>query len=497
MAGLLLKFLIFNNGKVYDDFKLCGAYMFGTDGVGVRRAKITCTGGVVECRKSNLETAGLALLWPVEGFGKVLLATTCLPERKRPYILNLEIARAKLMQITARREDWSFFSGFGDLEGAVSEAQGHFIKALQNLDNPAKASLPADEALQKAVMVGEKLALKQALTSLDSRRKSHALGKGCLGCRFDPARIGDTAYMEHLLGLFGYVTIPVNWGQIEPTRGQYDFSSVDACVEALANRRVVMGAGPLLRFSKDYLPAWLVGSKTSFEKVREAAYQFVTRMVTRYAAVVRVWYAVSGLNVFNHFGLSFEQILEMTRAATLAVRTASGRAIKVIEIGNPWGEYYAIVPGSIPPLVYMDMVVQSGINFDAFALQMRFGRNQSGMHVRDFLQVSSLLDSFAPISKPLYITDVEIPGVEGDGLFAPDAAGSWRGGWNETHQQQWIEQFYRIALSKPFVDAVSYANLADRSDSLTPQSGLLTTPLEPKRSYAALKKLQGVLFGGA
>ncbi len=92
-----MRFQVFKNGKAYNDFNVCGAYMFGTDGVGVRRARITSKGGVVDCRKANLETAGLALLWPIEGFGRVLLPTTCLPERKRPYFLNVELARGKLM----------------------------------------------------------------------------------------------------------------------------------------------------------------------------------------------------------------------------------------------------------------------------------------------------------------------------------------------------------------------------------------------------------------
>jgi len=78
-----VKFQIFRNGKAVNKFTLCGAFLFGGDGIGIRRAQITFKKGFVECAKPNLETAGLALLWPVEGFGKVLLPTTCLPEREQ------------------------------------------------------------------------------------------------------------------------------------------------------------------------------------------------------------------------------------------------------------------------------------------------------------------------------------------------------------------------------------------------------------------------------
>ena len=96
------------------------------------------------------------------------------------------------------------------------------------------------------------------------------------------------------------------------------------------------------------------------------AYRFISKVVARYSGIIRAWCVVSGLNIHNHFGFRFEQVLEMVRAATMAVKQGSDRALRIIDISNPWGEYYATVPNSIPPLVYMDMVVQSGISFDAY-----------------------------------------------------------------------------------------------------------------------------------
>jgi hypothetical protein len=184
----------------------------------------------------------------------------------------------------------------------------------------------------------------------------------------------------------------------------------------------------------------------------------------------------------------------MTRAANMAVKQESDRTLKIIEISNPWGEYYATTPNTIPPLVYVDMVVQSGINFDAFGLQMRFGKNQAGMHVRDMMQISSVLDYLAPIAKPLYITDVEVPSQNGAGPHDGEVAGIWHREWGQSQQEQWIEQFYKIALSKPFVDAVIYSNLTDRAESTIANSGLLTKEFEPKKSFQTLKKLRDTIF---
>jgi hypothetical protein len=484
-----VKFQVFRDGKIAKEFTLSGAYLFGTDGISIRRAKIAVSDGCIECIRPNLETAGLALLWPIEGFGRVLLPTTCLPERDRPYILNVEFARAKLMQITNRREDWSFFDNLEGLEDITKQSQELFIKAIQSVKDPAAASTLADAALQKAVIYSEKLAVRQGKSFFDKRRKSSGFGRGCLGCHVDPELLTKPQYLERLLESFASVTLPINWARIESRQGHFDFSLIDSCMGILSRRKTVISAGPLLRFTQDHLPDWLLRSGVGFEKMREMAYQFVSKVVARYAGVVHRWYVISGLNAFNQFNFNFEQILEMTRAANMAVRAAGSRAVRIVEVSSPWGEYYAATPNSIPPFVYMDMVVQSGTSFDAFAMQMRFGKDEAGMHLRDMMQISTLLDCFAPIAKPLYVTDVEIPSENGKGKFDIDVAGVWHRRWDRTRQSQWLERFYKIALSKPFVEAVNYGSLADGNGGAIANSGLLTKDLEPKEALETLKRL--------
>ncbi|MHC4309357.1 MAG: endo-1,4-beta-xylanase [Planctomycetota bacterium] len=489
-----MRFQVFENGKVVEKFKLCGAYLFGTDGVSIRRAKITFKKGIIECEKPNLGTAGLALLWPIDGFGKVLLSTTCLPERAAPYILNVEVARARLMQIINKREDWSFFDSVEGLEGIYKEGQDLFIQAIQKIAEAPLASKLADESLRKAVVFSERLAVKQAEVLFDARGEGHGFGRGCIGCKVDPVQIYNSKYIEKLLEFFGLVTIPINWAQIESTKGSYDFSMVDACIKVLGKKKLAISAGPLLCFSQEYLPKWLFRSGDGFERIRETAYQFASKVVTRYAGDIHTWSVINGLNVFNDFGFNFEQVVEMTRAVNMAVKAASDRAFKIIEISDPWGEYYATKTDTIPPLVYMDMIVQSGINFDAFGLSIRFGKDQSGMHIRDMMQISAILDYFGPIAKPLYITDVEIPSQNGDGLQRAGVAGMWHKEWDQAGQGEWIEQFCKIALSKQFVDAVAYSRLCDAEDSMIANSGLLTGRLEPKKSFHTLKKMHVSIF---
>ena len=485
-----MRFQVFKNGQVVKTFNVCGAYLFGTDGTSIRRAKITFKDGMVTCQKPNSDTAGLTLLWPVEGFGRILLSTTCLPPRDRPYCLNLEIARARLMHTISRREEWSMFEGASELEEISRQAHDLFVRAVQTVHDPAQASVLADKSLRKAMVFSEKLATTQAEAMFKLRMKGSGFGRACIGMQTNMNLIENEAYVDHLAQVGDFALVPMSWRDIEKQDGVFDFSRVDQCVETLTQKKMLLGAGPLLHFSQESLPQWLLRSRINFEKVRDLAYRFVTTVVSRYRRGIHRWFIISGLNAENHLGFSVEQVLEMTRAANMAVKAVNSRAFKIIEVIDCWGEYYATTPNSIAPVADMDMVIQSGIAFEAFALRMRFGKDEMGMHIRDMMQISSRLDYFSLLGKALYITGVEIPSENGPGPWEGCVAGVWHNQWDSKRQALWLDQFYGIVLSKPVVDAVVYGNLSDNDHSAIANSGLVTEALEPKDGYRAVKRLR-------
>ena len=95
----------------------------------------------------------------------------------------------------------------------------------------------------------------------------------------------------------------------------------------------------------------------------------------------------------------------------------------------------------------------------------------------------------------MYITQVEVPGRDAAGPSAAEVAGFWHGPWDKLKQAEWLDQFYRIALSKTCIDGVIYSNFADVADGTVPDSGLLTAGLEPKESYLAMKRFHDRIFG--
>lgn len=490
-----MKFQLFKNGKPLKTLSLAGAYLFGADMIPLRHVdKIAFKDGVLECQKRSQDSAGLSLLWQIEGNGQMLLSTTRLPERQEPYNLNLELARARLMQITLKREDWALFDQIDELDMMAQEVQDLFIEAIQHISMPEKASVFADEALKKGVEFSEKLAAKHAEQFLAARFRSKALGRHSLGCQIDPALIDNEKYCKLLLEMFGYITIPVNWAQIETAKGNYDFGSLDKCVQLLAGRRLALCAGPLLKFTPDHVPQWLLAEKCDFEKIREYAYEFVSKIVSRYKKFIHVWRVISGMNAMNCFKFNFEQVIEMTRTACLAAKSADAKSRKVVELMYPWGEYYAHDKTSVPPLVYVDMVIQSGISFDAFGLQFHFGKDEPGGHVRDMMQISSRLDCFAAAPKPVHVTGVSIPDAHGQDDRAGHKAGSWRKEWDQDLQASWLEEFYKLSLARHYVNTVTYSCLADGSASSMDGCGLLTEKLSPKKAYLVAAKFQRTIL---
>src|SRR5581483_6686614 len=158
--------------------------------------------------------------------------------------------------------------------------------------------------------------------------------------------------------------------------------------------------------------------------------------------------------------------------------------------------YHALARGAYPPMMYADMLSQSGINFEAFALEVEMGVPAPGMFMRDLFQLSSLLDKFSTLTRPVFLIGVGAPSRStpdpsdtSNGRLDPSLAGRWRRPWDPQLQAEWLEAVYQLALSKPFVESIAWSNLADLHPTL-PGGGLLDDVLQPKPSLLKLQQLR-------
>ena len=480
----MIAFAVYTNGKKEKRADLAGAYLVGTDDVALR-AEITFKDGVIECQKRPAGPAGLVLPWRVADVGKVLVETARLPERDKPYVLQVELARGRLMRIAQKVEDW----GLGDYEGArslleqVGEARDLLIKALQ-ADSQAEAAGFGEQSLAAAVMVSESLTRFHAQEFLARRRQTGGFSRRVMGCSISLEKPTEVA-QKRLIEAFDFVTLPTVWRDIEPSEQTFNWKPLDAWVEVLTKQRIPIKGSPLLSFTESNVPDWLYIWEHDFDTIRDLAFEHVQRVVNRYGQYIQTWDVISGIHATTCFSFNFEQLMELTRMAAALTKQVAPRSVAIIDPVAPWGEYYARNQRTIPPLLYADMAVQSGVNFDAFGLRFYFGGGADGLHIRDMFQISSLIDSFAKLGKPVHITGVQVPSGSN---IEPDTSegGTWRAGWNEQVQADWLGEFLELALSKPFVETVSWRGLVDRKSHEMPHGGLLSSGLAPKAAYNRL-----------
>ena len=476
---------------------LHGAHLVGNDGVPLR-GDIGWADHAIRCTTRMQDPVGLSLLWPVQGFGTIQLQTTRLPARESPYNIHVELARHQLMRLTVKREEWGLFDygGMEDITARIDRCRDAFILALQTADKPEVAARHADESLAEGLWAAEEMSRFHAAVFLGRRQQTGGFSRPFLGVKV--ANETMTPAVARQAGeAFDFTHIPFVWRNIQPTEQNPVYDSIEATIKACAAAKLALRGGPLLAFGVSSVPDWMYIWENDFESIYEAAREHVERTVQRYARQISSWVVASGLQADNVFGFSFEQTMELTRMAANVTKQTAPRAQVLIDLSQPWGEYYASNQQTIPPLLYADMAVQSGINFDGFGLQFIFGLASDGYHVRDPFQVSVLIDKLANLGKPLHVTALGAPSrIVGNANGGSPPGGQWHAPWSDEVQAEWLATLCEIALSKPYVDTVCLQALADGPDNVIANSGLLRADLSPKPAFTRLIEMRKRLIAG-
>ena len=491
-----VKFEIYRGGVRVNDFAPQGAYAVGPESVPIPGA-VTFQDGLLITDPPDVNAAGVALLWDMGELGSFHLETTRLVPRDKPYNLNVELARLRLMKIVQKQEDWNLFD-FPKADPFIQrfrEAQDLFSDALGKMDEPAEAATLADRSLALSVALSEDLAMFHAELLINRRRATSAFVKHLFGCRVDFA-MQNQRYREMLADSFDYAVLPMSWKLLQPQEGAFDTEVTDTWIAYLAKRRVPVLAGPIINLVERDVPHWMFIWENDLDSLREMVYEQVQRVVSRYRRSVVAWNVVGGLCTNSVFSLTFEQMIELTRLLVTLVKIMISSARTLITITQPFGEYHARNPNSVSPMLYAEMLGQAGINFEGFALELELGLPQPGMFARDLFQISTLLDRFSTIGRPVFLTAVSFPGRHtpdpadrSEGRMDPAAAGRWKRPWDAQLQADFLEAVYRIALSKPFVENVAWGNLVDVNQSV-PGGGLLDEMYQPKPAFTRLQEMR-------
>ncbi|MEX0887476.1 MAG: endo-1,4-beta-xylanase [Phycisphaeraceae bacterium] len=493
----MLKFLVFDQDQPPTDWPLRNTYLLGGDGTPIMRGEIVFEDGAIVAEKREAGAAALVLQHEVAELGELTLQTCLLPERDEPYVLSIELARHRVMILYTRLEDWGLFELDPDhpVTERTEQARQLFIEALsvQGEDTLAADRL-AQQSLAIALDASEELALTHSQIMLNRRRRTQTLPEHPIGCLAPFEMSQDRVLRQALPGNIDFLHLPTPWKSLAPEEGDYNWQVMDAWVRWARKHQMPIVAGPLLSFDTFNLPDWLFIWEHDYETVRDLAYEHIDRVINRYKEHVSVWYAASGLHLNRHIAFNFEQLMELTRLAAMRVKKLAPQAKSIIELREPFGEYYATNARSIPPMTYADLVVQAGISFDGFGLQFLMGQSQPGHYARDLMQISTMVEQYTAFGKPVYFT-AGAPSEPVTQMMIADAdasepvddnSGYWRRPWSGQVQGHWLEAVMQIALSKPGVEGVAWQELNDHRAMALPLSGLLTEELEVKDAFSRL-----------
>lgn len=512
----MLSFVVFDaDGLSAADFPPRHAHLVGPDDIPVQGDVVFEPGRIVGT-KGVPQSVGLSLQMEVhassgEGSLGLLHVQTCLlPDRPEPYLLTIELARHRIMFLLNKLEDWGLLDLPADhpVMARFDDARRTFTQALVSQRGTREGYCPeadarATKAMALAMEAGEQATLikaeSQIVERLSGRGYADAVahlkrltpeapapgspisipgsdgvvlkGPPAIGCAISPGATSE-GLMRAVQGSCDFVTMPMRWIDMEPVEGKYAFAGTDRWIEwAVRTAKIPVHAGPLIEFRPQAVPDWLYIWENDYETLRDLVMEHVEALVTRYRRTIQRWTVASGLHVNTNFKISFEQVMDLTRICVLLVRKLHPAGKIQLEIAQPWGEYHASNRRSIPPYLYAEALVQSGLGVDTLGLRVQMGHAEPGLGTRDLMALSAMLDKYAQLQKPIAVTALGVPsgpitpkpyttrvGSAGEDAYEP---GWWRKAWSEAQQADWMTRVMTVICSKPYVQSVCWQEFAD------------------------------------
>jgi GH35 family endo-1,4-beta-xylanase len=340
---------------------------------------------------------------------------------------------------------------------------------------------------------GEELTIAQARHQIASspKRSEFLFGANCFA-----ADRGIPRYRELYSNLLNFGTVPFYLASYEPEEGKVQSGRATSSLEFLKEYGLKAKGHPLVWFFRGCWPTWT--DDRSYEEIREIVRKRVERDVTAFREGIKIWDVINEAHDWaNCYGYDGDQLIELTRVAAEATRSADPEAIRIVNCCCVFGEYAAAGQGHdrhpprevMTPHQYVERLLEEKVDFEVLGLQLYYT-------MFDLFEHKRLFDRFARFGLPIHVTEVAVPSsMEGDPNAHnkdPNAIknlGVWRRPWDPETQAEWVEAFYTICYAHPAVEAVTWWDFSDATPHFFPRGGFQDENAEPKPSYFALQKL--------
>ena len=340
------------------------------------------------------------------------------------------------------------------------------------------------DAVVTVTLGGAPLANRQVTVA----QRNHKFLFGNIGFDFIPLANDEVegeerAKLERLaekwLAVFNFATLPFYWGRFEPERGRPDTARLLTTASWFADRGVAVKGHPLCWHTVQ--PDWLL--PLSDDEILEAQKARIRREVTDFRGVIDTWDAINEAVIMPAFENGENGITRIClangRIATvkMAFETARESNPKVFLLLNDFDmstAYECLIEG----------VLEAGVKIDALGLQSHMHQGYWGEE-----KTLKTLDRFARYGLPIHFTESTLvsghlmpPEIEDNDYKVTDWPSTPEG---EARQADELARHYKILLSHPAVEAMTYWDLAD-GGWLNAPTGLVRLDGSPKPAYDAL-----------
>lgn len=483
----VMRFTVHPEGLLDPDSDARRAYVSGFDGR-VFPARIEPTPGQVEIRRVNSDSGKLHISYPVEGFGRPVICTASLRESDDPYILALELARGRIVQLRNQLATWEALGMTvpDNFQEVHREAHSLFAQATAAKPDLAKVAALADMAIARSLEAAELLTtayVRQRLMVRLKRSPQLPVSFSCgINCDAD-----IEAHGEIFQQAFTSAAVPIEWKQIEKQEGEYDWDLLDKLVEWGTENRMLLRGGPLLNLSQNGLPEWLKQWGHDFFNLQSFLSDFVETAINRYLGRVRIWEVSSRVNTGGAFNLNEEERLTLVARTLEVARQVDEEAQLQIRIEQPWGAYQAAGEHRLSPIQFVDALLRCGVGLSGVNLEIAAGYNDQSALPRDLLDTSRLIDQWSMLEVPLSVT-LAYPSTA-----LPDPASTSdltvrAESCSDAEQAKWIDKMVSLLMAKQSVVGIYWSHLSDKAPHEFPNAGLINADGTPKDGIQSFLK---------
>ncbi len=472
----LIRFAVHSASLLTDWPEVHAGYLTGADGR-VFPTRIEVQDNIVGCRRTSSESAKFHVAWPVKDYGRLVIPTGSLPEREQPYLLSVELARGKIVQVRNQAAQWEL-AGLrvpAEFAGPNREAHRLFARAASSQEKPEMASDLANEAIHCACQAAEILTRSYATQSLAGRLQRFGTLPVSIGCEL----LGELplpAHNELFNSLFNTATVSVPWKVVESVEGEYNWDSADAQLEWCESQKLMVRGGPLLDLGSNRLPTWLARWEHDLLNLQSFVCDFVETAITRYVGRIRVWEVCTRMNTGGALSLNEESRLTLTARVLDVARQVDEEAQLIVRIDQPWGDYQSRGQHRLSPLQVVDALARSGVGLSGVNLEVAMGYRPQGSAFRDLLECSRMIDTWTLLDIPIFVT-LTCPSSEAvDSQALSEIKINpriWSGPSDESLQARWIEQMLELLVAKHRVAGVFLPHFSDAMPHEFPNAGLL------------------------